>query len=356
MSEPLRVDPVPEYPDPTPVIQEAWTAHTRFLKPPWTMEPRDYCWASGYQDCVRSMALDLTNPEDRGDFPDEVLERLARGDDAEASMVARLSLAGQRSGLFSVDGQQDRFQLNDRQGNKVLTGKMDGRITFRDFPQYHPPFEIKSGSAVSRVECFDDLLGGKWTKKYLTQILIYLLGKGEPLGYLILDQFTGPLFIPVWLEENLDLAERFFEQATAASAFARKDGPLPEFTHDLSLCQTCHHRGKSCAPPTDFGEGLVVIDDPELLEAARIREEYAEWHAQYKRADKLIKTKLRGVPLATIGGEFRSEGKFEERKEYKVPDKVKQKYLSINKEAVWKMKIIPTGDPHQTTDPANPEG
>ena len=89
-------------------------------------------WASGHRDCGRAMALDLTHPHERDPFTLDQMERMAEGDEMELAVTARLIQVGQRCiPPFQVTDLQKAFQIKGRSGRTIISGKIDGRLTFR---------------------------------------------------------------------------------------------------------------------------------------------------------------------------------------------------------------------------------
>ena len=307
------------------VLSEGWREHTRITEGrALDLIPRERIYASGWKPCVRAMTLDLLYPGDRGVMDDSALERFARGNEIERSVVARLSLAG-RLGGWTIEGAQKRFEIKGRSGKVVISGKVDGMIRIEG--QDPIPFDVKSGQAIARVQTLEDLDRGRWTRHMPFQLLAYMFGAGVPFGVLILDQPSGPRFVVLNLADNLDRMEGFLqaaetavEAAAAIQAEGRADGTgdspstsqgLPEVITDPVECSTCDHFKRSCFPPLAFGEGLTLITDPDLIEAARTRKETASAAKDFERADKLLKSKLRGCELGSIGGEFDVIGKWQ---------------------------------------------
>lgn len=250
--------------------------------------PRDYLWASRISDCARQMALGLMHPEE-DILPVEAYERVDRGKRIEQALTARLQLAGQH-GDFEVTGQQEHIEIRDRDGTKLCTGRIDGRIAMG---KRSVPFEVKSGQSVQRVSKLEDLDESVWTENYIDQILIYCWAKGEPVGLLILDVPSGLTVLPIVVEDHMDRLEQRLTQMRAAidARFGRAALPAP--TRRKELCDKCPHYGRSCAPGTDYGAGLkVVADRPELEEELDKRARTKQDRKIYDKAHKKVRRML----------------------------------------------------------------
>jgi hypothetical protein len=271
---------------------------------------REYVWASSRRTCVRQMALDLSNPEDE-EMPDPAgLERMTRGSEREMAVVARLMQIGPRCDPpFEVIEGQRRFEIKDRDGALLMTGRIDGRIKIGG---RRPVFEVKSGRSFERATCLEDLDRGTWTRHTVDQILAYLYDAEEEEGLLILETAGLPTFLPVYLEPNLGRVESFLQDARVAIEAAKGNCPLPDYISTPDDCRRCPHLGKSCMPQIDYGAGAKVIVDEVLEAAAKMREVAATAAKSYRDADALLKRRLRGVTCAILG-DFTVTGKWEKR-------------------------------------------
>jgi hypothetical protein len=224
------------------------------------------------------MSLDMLHPEDRPPWTVETMERFATGDDMENATNARLAEIGPfASAKFTVEGQQERFEIKDRDGTVLITGKIDGKLRFQEvippendgesvIVQRHTiVYEVKNTSMTIRDA--DDVDRNRFTRHWPDQILSYALAKGVEYALLIVRKSGElPAFILYKLEDHLDRAESFLRDARCAIDGAWSDeSELPDFTENISLCRRCPHFGKSCVPPRiSLGEGMNLIADPEF--------------------------------------------------------------------------------------------
>lgn len=326
------------------IMESAWREHLRSGRRSGSIT-RTYLWASGRKDCLRRMALDLLHPENQEEFSEDTLERFRRGEEREASVVNRLMQIGPRAAEpFAVIEGQRRFEVKDRDGVLLITGKIDGRLRF-ERQGSRPVFEVKSGQSVANVESLEDLNKSVWTRHHLDQLLVYLLAESEPVGILILDRPRVPKFLEVRLEEHLERAEGFLKDARVAIDARMGAGPLPGFTEDLSLCRNCPHLGKVCAPPVSFGDGIQFVTDPRLVQAAEDRAKYQDAADRFEEADKELKEALRGVERALVGP-LVAIGKPRAQTTYDIPKEIKDRYKKTNPEGSWTIRF----EKHGITD------
>lgn len=310
-------------------ISDAWRAQTRAEKSRGAPKPRTHCWASGWHPCHRKMCLDLTHPEDLT-YDDGSLEAFAAGDAFERDARARLVQAGRLADPpFYVIRDQESIEIRDRSGRVVITGRTDGVVRWPvrviwtpdglktldgEQPDHvYAVLEIKGGNSVRGLETLDDFEASRWARGIPRQVAAYMLALGIRYGLLVLKQPSGaPNFVLLDLEEDrvLEMAEDHIAKATFAADYAEAvlDGAgegheiaLPDYTDNPALCQICPHRGKSCAPPVDFGEGLQVIQDPGLIEAARDVAKNGEAAKKHDKGKKALAAALRPLPRENGG-------------------------------------------------------
>lgn len=267
---------------------------------------RTHTWASGWRPCDRQMALDLLHPEDTHVLPDG-FARMAFGNVFEVAVRTRLELAGLRSDpRFTVEGQQEHFTLKGSAGagaaagQVVATGKIDGKLAF-DGVRQRFILECKAGESVKRITSVEEALRSPWASHYVRQLLLYLLGTGEPAGIFAFHSGGLPTLIPVILEDHLDKAEQFY--AAAEQAYRVKHGgeELPDFSQNPEHCVRCDHRGKSCSPPWYSGEGPWISTDPELETVVDTVAKNAAAAAEHAKAKKRVADLCRGKELVLIG-------------------------------------------------------
>ena len=100
---------------------------------PW---PRRNPIASDIGPCGRETALSILHWQERPAPSPELKARFEMGNECEARVMRQLSLMG-----FQVVEQQGPFELRDKAGRVILSGKIDGKIRFRG---ERIPFDVKS--------------------------------------------------------------------------------------------------------------------------------------------------------------------------------------------------------------------
>lgn len=312
----------------------------------------DNTYATGRRPCVRWMALDLLRPEDRGEIDDNGLVRMERGNERERSIIIALQRAGERAEIpFEIIEGQKRFEVTDKDGVVILTGKIDGKIKFRD--NVKATFDTKAGDSFRFAKSVEDLLHNPWTWASVWQICTYLLREAEPFGYLVLDRSGLPEMVPIILEEHLGEVEGFLQEARLARN-ARHDASnlaaieagqwpmaLPAYTDDPALCRRCPHLNKSCTPPTiRMGEGVTLIQDEDLIQAAETYFKTEVAATENDRSWKKLTASLRGIEHGILGP-FEFTGRWQKQTSYAVPDEVRNPYKTVDPKGKFALEIHP---------------
>jgi CRISPR/Cas system-associated exonuclease Cas4 (RecB family) len=270
---------------------------------------------------------------------------MTQGNEAEHAMIARLHEVGPFCRpRFAIAEQQHRFEVKDRDGIVLVTGKMDGRVKFED--GQHPPIEIKSGRSYENAETVEDLDRNVWARTSVDQLLAYLYADDpkhypnrEPWGFILVRRQSDlPAMIRINLLEHLARVEAFMQEARKAVDARHARADLPPFTTDPGECRRCAHFGKSCTPPLDYGDGVQIVTDPALIEAAVIRDRNRAARDEYEHADRMLKESLRGVESALLG-DYHVTGKWSPLTTYEFPKELKAQYAKVNPQGRFTLSI-----------------
>lgn len=338
----------PEERDPLVALMEAWQGDLlRGRRPERGSTPYRPAnvYASKRRRCTRAMALDMLHPED--DPFDQAIqfERMKQGTEAERAVIARMHDAGPFCRPpFTVAEQQHRFEVKDRDGIVLITGKMDGRLKFKDGAS--PPFEIKSGRTYEGCDTIEDFDRSPWAWSAVDQLLAYLYAdrpenypNREPWGFILVRrQSAFPHLVRVSLLEHLARVEAFMKQAREAVDARSGRAGLPAFIDNPAECRRCAHFKKSCTPPLDYGLGVRFIHEPALITAAEARERTRAARDEYEKADAYLKKELRGVDMAILG-DYQVSGKWAPMTKYDLPDEVKKQYARLEEKGKFTLTI-----------------
>ncbi len=339
-------------------IQAGWAQFVNQDSRP--MSKRVNVWASSFRECDRQMVLDMTHGDTLPSFNADTLARFRRGNDRERDMLADLKRIGRNAEpTFEVVGEQERFELKDRRGRVVITGKIDCRLQFhayKDIAALHgqrsTPVEAKAWNSnlTAKIHTFEDLFNNRWTKGGAYQLLAYIYAMDVPLGFLLLDRSGLPALIPVELYPNLDRIERFLEKAERAMDH-KAAGTLPDYIADPNECKYCPFFGSTCNPPLSFGPGADVFTDPDVIERVERLVELEsklieDGLPEYEKLDTWAKKQFRGVVQGICGNSLIT-GKWQKKTVYDLPETVaadlKSRELLIEEERNKYAKVDPKG-------------
>ena len=263
--------------------------------------PKNHPTASGLEECSRRMVYEITHWKLRPPAEPYVQARMEEGKKQENRIIQELLDLG-----FTItENNPPPFEIRDRQGRLILRGMIDGKCLWQD---RKIPFEIKSvdKNIYSVLKDISDFNKYFWMKKYILQMTAYLYANNEESGLFILCDMAGhwKIFIATL---NLETMEKILQQCEYVVDRVEK-GTLPDFCKDTSLCQKCWALGRVCTPALDFGEGLQIIDDPEMEVILEKREELKPQAKEYEEIDNHIKGYFKNKPNS-ICGNFEITGK-----------------------------------------------
>lgn len=254
------------------------------------------------EGCVRRGVLERTKWQEK-EMPDVRLQMIFdEGNREERTVLRMLDDAGITVIEQQSVGEWEKYNIS---------WHLDGIIVDDDGTAV--PIEIKSMAPhiFDAVNCLADFNKKPWTRSYLAQIQLYLLGKNVSRGLFILkNKSTGAIKV---IEVTLDyeLAEACIKTCEEINTHVAA-GTLPERIKDVEVCRQCNMR-TTCSPGINFGVELTIGDDPGF--ESRIAE-YLSLKAEAKRCDEIyetikdrVKATAKGGPLKIVVGRYIIEGK-----------------------------------------------
>jgi len=310
-------------------------------------------WAGQYSPCARRVYNQMIHGDELPAWTADQLARFRRGKDRENDLLADMREIGRNSDpKFQIVGEQERFVLKDRKDRTVITGKVDAKIKFDGFGP-GKPLEVKAWSPylTQGVKTFEDLFLNKWTRRGAYQLLCYLYGAGEPIGFMLLDMPGLPLLLPVelWQNDNHKRVDEFLDLASVAvDSLASKEAP--DYTTDLAECKSCDFLGGHCMPPAMSGDGARLIQNEELERCLDRIAELKPGAKEFEKLDKVAKGILRGVEFG-ICGNWLIEGKYQGSTTLKWPDEAtKKQYQVTDPKGKFALKFFRVGATKEDTD------
>ena len=259
--------------------------------------------------CKRRQVFQIVKWNEAKPFDEYLKARFEIGKLLEREAGRELAALG-----FDVIHQQERFQLESRSsGEPVLSGKIDGKLELRA-ALIKIPFEVKSIHPVAypKFNTIDDLYRHRYYRKYVFQMLAYLLGTGLECGFLWLTDCLGH-WKAIVVEIDYMAAERvwqFAEDIVAAVWDYRNNKTLPDYTSDEGECKGCAFFGRSCQPVITE-EGIFMYENGTLEAKLIEREELREDGRKYNAANNKIKKWL---------GQFSSDTKLADKDRVMIGD------------------------------------
>jgi len=319
------------------LITATWA--NELLKKRRPPRPHGHVYAGGWRACDRRLVYDMRDPGEAKPFSADTLANFERGKDRGREVVIDLQRVG-RVADFEVYGQEERFELKDRKGRTVIVGKTDASIRYGDLVTRA---EVKNWNPnlTARIFTFKDLFLSPWTRAGAYQLLSYLYGSNQQVGFMILDRPGIPRILPVVLEEYLEDMEHFLSRAERAVDHLEA-GTLPDFHKDPDECKRCPFYGW-CNPPLKY-DGASIITYDEILMMLEEREELLVSGKRFAKLDDAIKKALRGTEIG-IAGPFLLSGKWSRNTTYELPDDVKLKYKKTDEKGKFTLTITKVTQP-----------
>ena len=186
--------------------------------------------------------------------------------------------------------------------------------------------EVKSMSPniFNHVHTIFDLDKYPWTKKYYSQIQIYMFASDEEHALLILkNKSSGDMKI---FDIALDLnhVESLLKKSEEINNCIANE-TLPKRIENRSICEKCDFQ-HICLPDI-INDSAAIIEDPEFEDKLQLREELKEYQSEFKEIDKDIKDTIKALPESTVlVGNFQIERTEHIRKSIEVPESMKDEY------------------------------
>lgn len=244
-------------------------------------------------DCIRRLVYMRAQWENAVPHSIQAQYIFEEGNKQEQIVLDTLRNAG-----ITVIKQQSAFKWDKYN----ITGSIDGVIVDDDneFPleiKSMSPFIWDSIDTTSKESLKQSLNKKPWTRKYLAQMVLYLLLTEKEQGIFIFkNKSNGLLKVAcIYLDDNMELGEELIKRAELINEHI-KNNTLPDRISDASICEKCQFQ-HICIPDLKI-EGLTFIDNEEL---EQVLDEYMllkDNAKRFKELDDFIKETVKGKMLS----------------------------------------------------------
>lgn len=263
-----------------------------------TSYPRNNPVASSIEECTRRMYYDIKNWKDRPTVTPELQARFEEGNRQESYVIRELM----ELGFTITENNPPPFEIIGRNKEVIQRGKIDGKISYNGVKL---PFEIKSITPMvfNKITTSEDFKKFAWMKKYIYQLNIYLYANNEPEGLFILVDMQGHWKI-LPLSLDLELVEEALQKSEEVVDAIKGNRSIPNYTKDYSNCQRCWAYKLLCNPSVDFGDGVQILDNLELEEKLKRRDQLREYRDEYEAIDSDVKGTVGKEELHALCGNY----------------------------------------------------
>lgn len=251
------------------------------------------CVASGLGECLRERYHSIVDYDKKELAGTWLQARFEEGNEQERRLLIKLLTLG----IEVVEGQK-RFEVKDRTGRVILTGRIEGKIKYEG--KYYP-FEIKSmnPNIYDGINSLEDMQKYGHTARYPKQLMSYMFSENVDEGFFLLTDCLGHFkIIPIKLD--YEMMEKEMQACELVMVAVEKKLP-PAHHKDTALCRKCWAAKTCCFPALDFGEGVTIVDDAELEIDLKERDKLQEAAKAYEKLDKKVKERLKIIPHAVCG-------------------------------------------------------
>lgn len=257
------------------------------------------CIASNLGDCLRERYHSVVDYDKKPMADNHLQARFEAGNEEERSVLIKLMTMG-----YQVVEGQKRFEITDRNKRVIISGRIEGKIKFMD--KYYP-FEIKSmnPNIYAGIEKVEDFAKFSHTAKYPKQLMAYMFSENIDSGFFILTDCMGHFKIVI-ITLDYNMMEKEMQNCTLVQDAIELKQP-PEFHSNKAICRKCWACKTACFPPLDFGDGVQVIDDGELLNDLNRRQELSPMASEFDKLDKAIKDKAKANYKHAVCGNYEIE-------------------------------------------------
>ena len=289
------------------------------------------CSEAGH-DCERYLVYRRTHGTFQSPMPLNVKYIVEEGKHQEVRVHQAMQDAG-----FDIANTNTRYEWPELQ----LSGKIDGTIEAYRGERINPaiPFDTKSMAPhiYQSINTIEDFNKYPWTKKYIAQLLTYLLMRNVEDGIFVLKNKSNGRIKCVHIPLDYEYAEGILQRLERVNKHVEAKTLPDRIDYAEDICGMCSF-SHICMPEEQL-KGAHIEASPELIAMFDERERLKSYEKAYKELDKEIKEKYKlRIPDESkktgekyiIGGKYELVAKWTEKK---IPAK------EAGKQEFWTLKI-----------------
>jgi len=257
--------------------------------------------------CEKYLVYERTRWQERK-LPDINLQFIFDlGKNIEEIAIAQLKEAG-----FVILEQNRYFDLPKER----ITGHIDLKLKNKGTGEV-APCEIKGleHHTWETINTEEDMFQSKkpWIKKYPAQLqsYLYMSEYNEGLFYLVSKLIGKPK--EIWTTLNYEYVDFILRKAERINEYIDNQITPPPIPWDPQVCERCDFL-HLCMPDRKAGEGIDLMDDPELLDKIDRWYELKDGVTEYNALDRDIKPKIHGKTEVLLGDKYLISGQWVEPK------------------------------------------
>lgn len=303
------------------------------LKP----KPRRSIWASQIPDCIRQGVYEFTHWKEKKMFDPSLFSLFQMGHVNEAEFKRELIQLSTGEGWELVE---DQSHIGDDMFQKYgISGYLDTKIAWEG-RRWPVEMKLMSPFIFDKIDGINPKVMEKitpefvksgprsmkrfpWTRKYIRQGQVYMLGTGEEAMMFALTDGRGNWKFVV-LELDYDEAENLLTIAETIQKHRKEKTLPPRIDYDNDTCGRCPFI-HICLPDIENDPSVKIIDN------AQLHADIEEWlkltdkGKRWKKLDDKIKEFGKGNNNQ-VCGDFVIMDKTGVLKKYDMPSSVKEKY------------------------------
>lgn len=325
---------------------------------PRPLARKNSLYASNIPECARQGVYEFTHWDQKTQHTWELEALFQAGKVNEEAFKAQLrdlglelvedgvGLPPEMRSKFNIGGYLD-WRIRWEGARVPFEAKMMSPMVFDKIAGLGP--EVLKAGTISRAEVERGVESMKrffWTRKYLRQLTVYLVGLKEPVGIFALTNGRG-----AWKFVVLQLDQALADQVLKTARTIKRHvaaGTHPErIPYDSETCGKCPF-AHVCIPDIKNDARLKLLEDAKMADLLEVRDAHLESWSIVQNANKQIAEFFEETKagIFTIG-DFMVTRKAQDRTVYEYPERVKARYAKKSHSFKNKIERISKRNPDE---------